>query len=229
MKYTHLIASLVAVTLLSCKKDIENVPKAEIQQPLAPVTYPNFSNLKVGNYWIYQRFEIDGAGNETALSFIDSCYIEKDTIIRGNTYYKYVSPDFTMGFSPTPVNMIATKFYRDSLSYLVTNYGSIEFSSNDFMSVFNQGIKIASPNDTLCRYEFKMADQNLSVTAPLGAFVTSNFKETYYMYPHYSNAGTVRSRNTRYSEGVGKVIQEWCFFVNVPTKWESRLIRYHLN
>ena len=231
MKNVFLIPCLILVfNLSSCKKDTAKEPEMEPELPVSPTTFPNYSNLRVGNYWIYQRFEIDGSGNETPLALIDSCFIEKDTIINGNKYYKYVSPNFGMGASPYTIAANVSEFYRDSLSYLITNYGRVEFSSADFTTIFQSSYMVNPPSDTICRLEHKMADQNSNVTTPLGTFLTSNYKGTYYMYPSFTIPGqAVRTRSTKYSEGVGKVTQEWYFFVGLSTKWERRLIRYHLN
>lgn len=218
----------IIISFFSCKKDKKVEPDEETSNPSA-TNYPNFSNLKVGNYWIYQRFEKDTLGNETPLSIIDSCYIEKDTNINGKTYYKYVSPNFGNSVSPNSVTPYVSEYYRDSLSYLITNHGRIEFSSQDFTTIFKTGYQIVNTNDTVCRYEYKMGDQNTSVTTPLGTFNTSSFKEIYYMYPNYNIVGSVRTRRVKYAENVGKVVQEWYFFVNNSTRWERRLIRYHLN
>lgn len=224
----RLIILFIIISFFSCKKDKKVEPEGNTSNPTT-TNYPNYSNLKVGNYWIYQRFEIDGSGNVTPLSIIDSCYIEKDTIISGNTYYKYISPNFSNTVSPNSVSPNVAEYYRDSLSYLITNYGRIEFSSQDFTTIYKSGYQLANPNDTVCRFEFKMGDQNTNITTPLGTYNTSSFNEIYYMYPNYSTAGSVRSRHTRYAENVGKVTQEWYFFASVPTRWERRLIRYHLN
>jgi len=56
------------------------------------VVYPDFAMLKVGNYWIYQYFDIDSLGNATATNTYDSCYVEKDTTINGKTYFKIYKP-----------------------------------------------------------------------------------------------------------------------------------------
>jgi|GEM_PF-325311 len=217
-----------SISFFSCKKDKKVEPDKESTN-LPSTTYSNYSNLKVGNYWIYQRFEIDSSGNATPLAIVDSCYIEKDTLIHGNTYYKYMSPNFGNSVGPNSVSPNVAEFYRDSLSYIITNSGRIEFSSQDFTSIFKSGYQLVNPNDTVCRFEFKMGNQNTLITTPSGTYNTSSFNETYYMYPNYSAGGTIRTRHTRYAENVGKVTQEWYFFVSLPTKWERRLIRYHLN
>lgn len=230
MKSISLIVSLIAVTFFtSCKKDTKNEPEEVDQQPLSQVSYPNYSNLTVGNYWIYQRFEIDGTGTETTLSVTDSCYIEKDTIINGNKYYKYVSPNFGVTGSPNSLSPNVAEFFRDSLSYMVSSSGRIEFSSEDFTTIFQSKYGINPPSDTIYRFEYKMGDHNFGTNTPSGTYSTSSAKEYYYMYPNYSTGGSVRVRNTRYAQNIGKVTQEWYFFASIPNRWERRLIRYHLN
>ncbi|MES2567328.1 MAG: hypothetical protein V4565_10700 [Bacteroidota bacterium] len=219
---------LITIVFIACKKDTINEPETP-EQVSASTTYPNYSNLKIGNYWIYQRFELDGSGGETPLAIIDSCYIEKDTLINSNTYFKYVSPNFGVTITPSNSTSFVAEFFRDSLSYIISSTGRIEFSSQDFTTIFYSYYGIAGPNDTICRVECQMKDQNVSVTTPAGTFVTSNFKETQYMYPNYMMNGAIKYRSRRYAENIGKVTQEWYLFAITPTRWERRLIRYHLN
>ena len=62
---------LTVMVAVSCKKnkDEEAVPDS-VQ---APQTFDNYCNLKIGNYWIYQEFNIDASGNSSAGTDIDSC------------------------------------------------------------------------------------------------------------------------------------------------------------
>jgi hypothetical protein len=219
---------LSTLFFIACNKDKINEPETPEETP-SVVAYPNYSNLKIGNYWIYQRFELDGSGGETPLAVIDSCYIQKDTLINSHTYFKYVSPNFGIAITPSISTSPVAEFYRDSLSYIITSTGRIEFSSQDFTTIFYSYCGVAGPNDTVYRAEIQMKDQNVSVTTPAGNFVTSNFKETQYMYPNYTMNGAIKYRSLRYAENVGKVTQEWYLFSMVPTRWERRLIRYHLN
>jgi len=46
------------------------------------VTQADYYQLKVGNYWIYQSYQIDSNGVATPENLWDSAHIEKDTIIR---------------------------------------------------------------------------------------------------------------------------------------------------
>lgn len=228
MKKTTPLLLLAATTVLnSCKKDDECQPAITnnntqvIQNPGT-----NYSSLQVGNYWIYQRFQLDPPSTETALPVFDSCYVEKDTLIHGNTYFKYVGYSNSLPTSPSAPTI---EFLRDSLDYLVDLNGRIEFSSEDFASYFKAEYLLVAPGDTLAHVSGKMADQNFAVTTPLGNYITSAYKESYAMYPSYNGGGSLRFRTTRYADHVGKVTETLPFFANTASSWERRLVRYHLN
>jgi len=105
--------------------------------PTHTITYPNFSQLKVGNYWVYEQFDIDATGNATSKNTFDSCYVEKDTIINSKTYLKIVKP------KPYFTNQNDISFQKDSLHYFVNCNGKILFSSQDFSTIFESSYIIA--------------------------------------------------------------------------------------
>lgn len=131
--------------------------------------------------------------------------------------------------TPIVQNPITPEYYRDSLSYIVSSSGRIEFSSDDFSTIFKLEYILDVNNDSVCKIVSKMGDQNLSVSLPIGNFITSSYKETYFMYPNFSTGGTIRYRDTRYAENIGKITEGFNFFSAPATQWERRLVRYHLN
>lgn len=205
----------LAVTVqMSCKKD--QIPAQ------ASASYPNYSQLAVGNYWIYERFLVDTNGVSTSQGIIDSCYVEKDTIINGKTYYKLIKPSQSFGSK-------VISFQRDSLHYIVNSAGKILFSSQDFTTVFSSRYAVIDPSDTLSLVETTMSDINFGVTVPAGTFSTNALKTTYNMYPNYTEFGSQRYRYTRYAENVGIVNEDLEFYLGNPNKFERRLIRYNIN
>jgi hypothetical protein len=217
MKQKTLVLTAALMTLLvySCKKDNDS-------GAIPDVVYPNYSQLKVGNYWVYEQFDIDNAGNATSKNTFDSCYVEKDTIINGKTYFKLVKP------KPYLPNQQDIFFQRDSLHYTVNANGKIAFSSLDFSTVFDSGYFMAGP-DTVCKIMNQMGDKNMTLTTPAGTFTTSTAKEIYLMYPNWAVAGNPRYLNTRYAENIGIVIETLPFFTSNPNYIERRLIRYQIN
>jgi hypothetical protein len=80
MKRLFILAMVVlSILTFSCKKTSNGTFSG---------TKPDYYMLKVGNYWIYQNYTADSNGVPTAGKLFDSAHIEKDTIIRGNKYYK---------------------------------------------------------------------------------------------------------------------------------------------
>ena len=119
MKKTNVLFSLTVIALFigGCKQD----------ESESPVTYPDYGRLQVGNYWIYQRFVVDTLGNATPTDIYDSCFVEKDTLINGNTYAKITKP-WPWGTS----NRQKFDYLRDSLHYMIDPSGMVCFSSEDF-------------------------------------------------------------------------------------------------
>lgn len=217
---TYFSITLISTLIYSCKKDDKTIEPS----PANPTTtYGNFSQLKVGNYWVYERFNVDSNGTSTTQNVFDSCYVEKDTNINNNTYFKIVKPH------PYLSNQKEIMFLRDSSHYTVNSNGKIIFSPQDFSTIFESQYYIATPGDTLCQMIKKMADKDMAVSTPAGSYLTSNSKETYYMYPNWSGAGNPRYKHTRYAENIGIVIETLPLFASNPNSTERRLIRYHLN
>ncbi|MBP6511704.1 MAG: hypothetical protein KA347_03420 [Bacteroidia bacterium] len=206
-----LIGVVLTTSISSCKKD--STP---------PTNSPNFTQLKVGNYWIYERFNIDSSGNATATGIIDSCYIEKDTSINNITYYKFIRPEVIGSFNNY-------NFVRDSSHYLVNQIGGILFSSQNFTDTFYHNFITANPGDTICEAFLKMADKNFMVSCPAGQFKTYSYKHTFLMYPNWDSQGNPRHIDTRYAENIGIVTETFPFFASSPNYTQRQLIRYKVN
>lgn len=200
----------ITAMVSSCKKENDT-----------NVTYPNYAMLKQGNYWVYQVFEISSTGYAVATSDYDSCYVEKDTVINGNTFYKIVKPN-NMGMSPVT-------FLRDSLHYIINNNSEIMFSSQNYSTTFsNYYYVLNNMNDTVAYITTAMADKDIVTGVPAGNFTTSSFQTTFDMWPNYDNAGDIRRMNTRYAKGVGIVSETLPFYVSNPNYFERRLVRYYV-
>lgn len=210
-----LLMAVVALTILSaCKKD-------EPILDLDPV-YPDYACLKTGNYWIYERFRIDTLGEATSLHKFDSCYVEKDTLIHGETYAKLLSPH------PHKPKEILSYYLRDSLHYIVDHTGAIKFSSEDFSTVFLTHYSIGFNQDTLYHMSVKMDDINQQTIVPAGEFTTMNYKTTYKINPEFSEY-TKKISNMKYAKDVGLVVETLPMYSSMSTKDERWLVRYHVN
>jgi hypothetical protein len=216
----QLLFIIVSFIVFSCKKDNEVIIAKSL-------SYDNYSGLKPGNYWVYQQFNIDANGNATATNVFDSCYVEKDTLIKNSTFYKMMKPK--PNSNPT---IYEASYLKDSLFYIVNSFGKIMFSSKEHVTKYTSGYQMVAPSDTIVKYYSKMDDSLVTVTTPAGTFKTLNYKFTY----NYTNnakcgafANTTRYVHTRYAELIGVVIESFPFQVLNSTNIERRLIRYKLN
>lgn len=206
MKKSILIA-FAAVLLFSCSKDDEN----------KPIVYPDYANLKVGNYWVYQHFFIDTTGADSALDVYDSCYIEKDTVVNGNTYYKMIRPRIGQ---PS----FKTYYWRDSLDYIVNKTGEICFSAEDFTSVFDT-IYSYNSHDTMFTGTSRMVDKDMIITTPAGNYVTRTLQWRFDI-EEWISPYSPRFSNKRFSKDIGIVSETLDIYSTIPTYKERRLVRY---
>lgn len=195
----------LTVFLCACKKEDEPSPQQLTDDQ-------NYSQLKVGNYWIYQQYSIkDSDSSETLLNTYDSCYVVKDTIIRNNNYFKVYKPD---GFTPYV-------YLRDSLDYIVNEKGYRIFSSKNFTNNLFSTVSYDLNNDTLTYIWIKMTDINFTTVVPAGSFTTLCAKKG-------TKTGNEKYMTTRYSKNVGIVTETLLTFHSAETHIERRLLRYHV-
>jgi hypothetical protein len=216
---TALVFTACLVLACSCKKK-DNPPI----DPVVVAEYPNYIAMKPGNYWIYQRYTLDSAnGNATAENSYDSCYVEKDTVVGGKTYHKYLSVNIGWG-------VYDEQYLMDSLSYVVTTAGRIIFSSDDFNSIFRT-IKYNNPPagvmDTIDVTE-RMDYKDKQVVVPAGQFKTSTFRRMYHLPAPTYQYGPYRTYDYSYAENVGLIKATVAWYINTEAVYERRLVRYHV-
>ncbi len=206
MKIKSIFLSMMGLTAILCACSKENAPS-----PQSPVE-PNYSQLKVGNYWIYQQYEIQDSDNsEVLLTTYDSCYVVKDTLIRSNRYFKVYRPD---GFSDYV-------YLRDSLDYIVNEKGYRNFSSKDFTNNLFTNVSYDSNNDTMIYIWVKMVDRDFTTVVPAGSFTTLCAKRGIKI-------GKEKYMTTRYAKNVGIVTETLLTYASAETHTERRLLRYHV-
>lgn len=210
-----LIAAVAIVFSFSCKKT-KYVYKN-------PVVYEDYTALKPGNYWVYQNYKLDSAnGAAHALGTYDSCFVEKDTVINGDTFHKYFDVLYGSGSQAE----YQVWFLRDSSGYTITDRGNILFSSTDFNTVFRTytyGPNAATP-DTLTITE-QMGFKDATTVVDAGTFTTSTFRRIYH-FPAGYKYGSSREYDFRYAKGIGLVSKTTAFYTATPELYERRLVRY---
>ena len=206
MKNLTLALLGVLASLWACKKE------------QAGPAFDNYFQLETGNYWIYDQYSLDTNGVYTLLGKTDSNYVEKDTLIRGETYFKLMEVN-----AEGPPNTYIPKYLRDSLHYVVDWQGRILFSSENISDTLDARHFVAyyppaGLADTTAFIFAQMQPGDETVQVPAGTFTTKNYRETYQMWPKYSQSGALRFLDHRYAKEVGLVEETLYFYINDASK-----------
>jgi hypothetical protein len=202
MKNQFFLLLAIVALIVSCNKENEPVK-------------PDYFQLKAGNYWIYQTYELAGDSVEDVIPFTDSTYIEKDTVINGNVYYKFMSQSFTGG-------MHTPSFARDSAGCLINESGKISFSYTNFtdtLSTYTEG--------NIFRATYMMEKHDSLVNVPAGSFNALFCHVRIVMYNPSYPYGT-RHQGTFFADGVGCVKSTSASLGSSDRYLDTRLIRYHV-
>jgi hypothetical protein len=204
-KILFLLQALVALSLLSCSKSNHNNPPSN----------EDFMALRVGNYWIYQNYDIDSNGVATPTDDWDSAYISKDTLVNGKTYYKM----FRKSVLIAPYQLV--EFLRDSSGYMVDLQGKIMMSEDNFTDTLT--------TDTTDAFLYigylAMVAKDSVISVPAGDFTTRTAR--FSVVPSNPNdPHPVRYLYDVYAKNIGRIKYHW-FFYNGNNHFESRLVRYH--
>jgi len=206
------IIAVLSVLALSCKKKSEE----PIPTPV-PVVKANYFQLKVGNYWIYQGFHVDTNGIATPTGDFDSAYIEKDTVMRGFTYYKLIERQYLI------MPQWGT-FLRDSSGYLVTAGGYVIASDCNFTDI----LAVDTSSKQIYVGSAQMTGRDSLVVSPAGTFQSITWRNKIVPVPPNPMHWPVRYAYDVYGKGVGKM-KSSTFFFSASWTIESWLVRYKVN
>lgn len=203
---------ILLIFISSCKKDES--------KDLLVTKYDTYSALKTGNYWIYQRYDVDTNGVETPLNEFDSCYVEKDTLIGGKTYFKVVKPERLMWYVQPYL------YLRDSLDCVVDHQGSLVFSPRQKEPVYYYyTYETSLSTDTLYHTIATLDTEERWITVPAGTFLTHKIT-TQFIWK--DPAGRDKIYYTRYAKNIGLVVEFLPGYVRDIVTHQRRLVRYHV-
>lgn len=211
MKKTFFLGLLVLLFFACREEDPIN--------PIIPEISSKYFPLTIGSYWVYNTYNVTSAENEVELARVDSVYISRDTIIRGNRYLIF---EGTLHPSPYP-NPGIIEMVRDSSGYFVNSNGRILFTEKNFTDILYSDVYLMG-EDTIYTSSYKMERETAPKTVPAGTFNVLNFKGEITLYAT-SPQMSVNS-NTLYAENVGKIVETTVYTSGRII--ESRLVRYHI-
>ncbi len=208
--------ALVIILIAGCKKD------GGEETPHGTISLTNYFPLSVGNYWVYENYNIDSLGNETLVDRIDSMYINRDTTVNGYNYYILEGVNFTMGgFVPGIIGL-----FRDSSGYIVDQTGRKRLAKNDFIdTLFNEerfinGIHYFDISDIM-----KTVDHYISVG--VGIFEAVECERMIVFQEGTPNEGEIRFHHNYYAEDVGLIVGAGSWYSS-NAHFEARLLRYNI-
>tara|TARA_Y100000768_G_C23963091_1_gene676443 strand:+ start:1250 stop:1882 length:633 start_codon:yes stop_codon:yes gene_type:complete len=202
--------TIALIFFTACKKDDDSTSNKSASKN-------SYFPLKIGNYWVYENYEIDANGTETKTSQIDMITIERDTIIKGNKYYVLEGTQYPLSSKEWKT----LEFLRDSSGYIVDNDGRIHFSKNNFTDVL-----LDSEDDSVYIITYQMEELVDPITVSAGQFEVLNYRGT-YTSDYFPDDESPRYIDNYYAKGVGKILYSW-FYVSQPTIYEKRLVSYYV-
>ena len=207
-----LICAALSILTLSCKKNSSDDP--------IPTVKADYFQLKISNYWIYEGFRIDTNGVATSTGDYDSAHIEKDTVIRGFTYFELWENPYVLGNIQYPV------YLRDSSGYLVSGDGNL--LASDFN--FTDTLEIDNSHPELYIGYVKMTGKDSLVSSSIDQTYQSitSRRQVVPTPPNFNNL-PIRYTYEVYGKGVGKIKTHSFFFSGGGPKFEARLVRYKVN
>jgi len=208
------IIFIVIISFFACSKEEEQDLKSD------------YLPLSVGNYWVYQDTDIDSAGNSKISPFLDSIVISCDTVIKGNTYYRYDSYIVNTD-RDNDIHFNNSCYYRDSMKYLITNTGEVFFSETNLTDTLRKKNEF-NKSDTIYQMTFRMEYQIDQVTVPAGNFNNVlNFKGTIIGNQKYTSFKNPRYISNCYARGIGKIYQT-SLYLNYAATTQKKLLRYNI-
>lgn len=204
MKRVLFLILITGMISISCKKD-------DPEEDPTPLPTADYMQLKVGNYWVYQWYNVDSSGNANPIATSDSSIITADTLIVGRTYFKKLIVQ----------NENFVEFLRDSNGYLVDHMRMVRFSDHDFTKI----LRVEEIVPDVATIEYQMANQDYLISIPLGTYPTYNFRGTVSpMDPQYPFG--INYTHNFYADGMGLIKTSSYYFSNPNLRVERRLIRH---
>lgn len=194
--------------MAACSTNDQDLPG-----PQLIITVSEYSQLEVGNYWIYDWYEVHPDGSETPMELRDTLQVEADTLIEGRTMFIRTG---------TFMGQPRREILYDSISHLLTYPERLPIFVFDSSQEFIRNFGPVDAPISVGTYRQKTTVETIEV--PAGVFDCINFQGTIESleldYPH----GT-RFNNNLYARDVG-LVQLTTQFYSQPSDLEMRLVDF---
>ena len=212
-----LLALSVITLLASCRKeddgnDVPNVPNASLD-------VASFSLLDSGNYWVYERRQVDSMDVDQGTPVrLDSLYVIGDTLLDGEIFTM-----ICLGVNGQPGNG-ARYYWRDSADCIVDPYGSIQFITGRFDEVFYT-YNVGGPAGVIIDYT--IPSTMVPVTTPSGSYSTYLVNGVATSYGFIPFVPEWKYPRHYWAQDIGRV--KWYeYFSSSPLGFRYELLRYNV-
>ena len=204
--YSLLIGAISLILLSGCSKNDD----------VSPITVMDYANLHVGNYWVYEWYEIDPLGNTTIFNKRDSIYIKKDTLIAGREYFIRTG---------TFLESERTTILFDSANSIYLYPSREVLFTYDFDLKYTQ--TYGPEDNSIAIASYSLSRDYFVIEVPAGPFACINYEGVIEpLDPDYEYGDRVNSNY--YARDVGLVSMRTQFYSS-PNDLEMRLVKYGTN
>lgn len=211
---TLLPAVFLSVLAAACGKDEDPAPSPA---PGPSYDVSDFSKLAIGNYWVYQRSNLDTAGNVSSVTAnYDSLFVSGTTDVNGITYAVLSKAQNGV------VNPGMEELRRDSADCLVDGNGRIVFR----YGVFDQ-VAWSNSEPNVFQYDWVVSSATSSINVEAGNFHAHELGCSITALGAIPVPPDDRDREMWWAPGVGK-IRDDAYYALSGTGIRRDLVRYYV-
>ena len=212
---TRITLALLAVTTLAACQTDEDIVAPLPEPPTQNLNIAAFSNLAIGNYWVYQRYRVDSVDNVVDVLSVDSIFISGDSVVNGETY----SVVRRNGFAA-----VQTTLWRDSAGYVITEDHEVLFCADPLDQLIYT--EVEGPVGVQLDYTVYSTPESITVAA--GTFSTLKMQAEITSIGGFPEMAAWRRPRSYWAEDVGRV-RYYEFFAFNPLGNRYDLVRYDVS
>jgi hypothetical protein len=205
----------------ACKKKDEPAPSSDEKLIVRDNAY---YPLAIGNYWVYEHYQVLKTGEENKLHPIDrdSIAVSRDTLINGKKYAVLEGKNSPFTYASSVIDCV-----RDSAGYLINSHHDILFSSVNFTDTLGRFYNDDTINKFIYSSVWWMDQIEQTLQVPAGTFdcIVKKTRRGYNFYERQDERSEVW--RSCYAKGIGPVMLEYNYQYAIGiSKNEKRLVRY---
>lgn len=198
--------------MAACRTDEDDVAAPQ-PAPTPPLEVASFSNLAVGNYWVYQQYSVDSADNVIQTLSVDSFFVTGDSVVNGETYAIV---------HRNTLSPIGTELWRDSAGYVITADHEVVFCADPLDQLIYTEVR--GPVGVQLDYTVYSTPESITVAA--GTFSTLKMQAEITSIGGFPEMADWRRPRSYWAEDIGRV-RYYEFFAFNPLGNRYDLVRYN--